>query len=83
MRCGTEWQYVTNRCPRCGNSDPEKMRHVHLDEDMKHSVLLCSNCNDYVRIVSTDDPAEVSLEVEDVVMSWMDQIIRDPNFSAG
>jgi FdhE protein len=79
--CGTVWEFERIRCARCGSTNQGKLHYFHLEGDDAHRLHECEECGDYIRTTFAEDVvAPFVPEVEDVVMTDLDQVAHDPRF---
>ncbi|WP_283171453.1 formate dehydrogenase accessory protein FdhE [Curtanaerobium respiraculi] len=78
--CGTQWDFDRIRCDTCGTRNEGKLHYVNVEGDRAHRLLKCEECGAYQRVVFQDDLKvhPMVMEVEDVVMSKLDQIALAP-----
>ncbi len=49
--CGTSWPFERVRCARCGSRNSNKLRYIHLEQDVAHRLHVCDNCGEYIPTV--------------------------------
>lgn len=79
--CGTQWDFERIRCSVCGTHNIGHLHYFSLEGDFGHRIQTCDECDGYQRVVFQEDLKHMPMviEVEDVVMTNLDQIINDPH----
>lgn len=83
-QCGASWEFERVRCARCGTQNQTHLHYFNIEGDDAHRIATCDECGGYIRTVYAEDAlAPFSFEVEDIVMTRLDAIARDPSFAGG
>lgn len=83
-QCGTEWQFGFSACPHCGIDSLDDIQYFNIPGDETHLLAACNNCSEYVRTVSLQDTGQrYSIDVEDVVLTRLDEAIASLPSSSG
>lgn len=73
--CGSAWPFERIRCGCCGTRNQGSLHWFHVEGDPAHRLHVCDECGDYMRTTFQNDlHAALCMEVEDVAMSYLDQV---------
>lgn len=82
--CGAQWVIARLTCPYCGNSNPQQLEVIYLEEKPAVRAYLCLECCRYLKVVDVARKGkDVILALENLASMRLDQIMRNMGYVLG
>ncbi len=78
--CNTSWTYSRLACPACQNQDHEKLRVFTVEEQPRHRLQVCSECNHYIKITHDWPQQSYCAMSENATTAYLDILAQQQGY---
>jgi len=82
-RCFTEWETRNIYCVHCGNSDPQTIQFLSVENDMTYQIYTCDECKGYLKTFDERQKGDkADLFIANIETVYLDMLAQEKGYSS-